>query len=535
LSIGPSVDYAPCGRSARDDTGKSREQKSRDGAFALGIEVLVLDQSRTPYFQALLDYVDTGVLPFHTPGHVQGGGMDLAFREFIGDNICAIDLTPMPGIDDLLQPTEAIKEAQELAAEAWGADRSFFLINGSTSGNQCMMMTAVNPGEKIAVPRNSHKSMLGGLVMSGAEPIYMQPEVDRELRMDHCVTPETVARTLEQHPDLTAIYLVSPTYYGVAADLAAIERIAHQAGKLLLVDEAWGPHFHFHPALPLSATAAGVDLCINSTHKMLSAFSQCAMLHQIGDRVPLDRLASVLKMFLSTSPNLPMVASLDVARKQMATQGEPLLTRAIELANETRARINAIPGLYCFGDELRGRNGVFALDPTKITVTVTGLGYTGYEASAVLRRRHNIQVELADLFNLVALFTIGTTRDAADRLVTALSEMARDDRKLDMFAPSGVLEQRLRRGTFALPPIPPMRMLPRDAFLAPAELVPFRQSAGRICAETLTPYPPGIPVIAPGEEITAEIVDYVRLELKAGVRIQGPYDDELRVVRVVKE
>ncbi|MBV8531437.1 MAG: aminotransferase class I/II-fold pyridoxal phosphate-dependent enzyme [Candidatus Eremiobacteraeota bacterium] len=494
-----------------------------------------MDQHRTPYFEALLDYVDSGVLPFHTPGHVQGVGMDLAFREFVGDNICAIDLTPMPGIDDLLQPTESIKEAQQLAAEAWGADHTFFLINGSTSGNQCMMMTAVNPGDKVAVPRNSHKSMLGGLVMSGAEPVYMQPEVDADLRMDHCVTPETVARTLRDRPDVTAVYLVSPTYYGVAADLASIERLAHDAGKLLLIDEAWGPHFHFHPELPLSATQAGADLCINSTHKMLSAFSQCAMLHQKGNRVRLDRLGAVLKMFLSTSPNLPMVASLDVARKQMATEGKALLSRTIELANETRARLNAIPGVYCFGEELRGRKGVFDLDPTKITVTVRGLGYTGYEASEILRRRHNIQVELADLFNVVALFTIGTTREAAERLVHAFGEMARDDRELDMFAPSGILEQRLRRGSFRLPAIPPMRMLPREAFLAATELVKFRESAGRICAETLTPYPPGIPVIAPGEEITPEIVDYVRLELKAGVRIQGPYDDQLRVVRVVKE
>ena len=494
-----------------------------------------MDQHRTPYFQALLDYVYAGVLPFHTPGHIQGHGMDLAFREFVGDNICAIDLTPMPGIDDLLQPTESIKEAQLLAAEAWGADNSFFLINGSTSGNQCMMMTAVNPGDKIAVPRNSHKSMLGGLVMSGAEPIYMLPEVDLELRMDHCVTPETVARTLQQNPDVAAVYLVSPTYYGVAADLAAIERIVHAAGKPLLVDEAWGPHFHFHPALPLSATAAGADICINSTHKMLSAFSQCAMLHQKGERVRLDRLKAVLKMFLSTSPNLPMVASLDVARKQMATEGEALLTRTIELASDVRRRLNAIEGIYCFGDEMRGRPGIFDVDPTKITVTVRGLGYTGYEASEILRRRYNIQVELADLFNVVALITIGTRPEAAERFVDAFQEMAHVDRKFDMFAPSGILEQRLNRGNFAIPPVPPMRMRPRDAFLADTEFVKFRESAGRICAETLTPYPPGIPVIAPGEEITPESIDYLRLELKAGVRIQGPYDDELRIIRVVKE
>ncbi|MGZ3497742.1 MAG: aminotransferase class I/II-fold pyridoxal phosphate-dependent enzyme [Vulcanimicrobiaceae bacterium] len=493
-----------------------------------------MDQTKAPYFQALLDYVDAGVIPFHTPGHKQGIGMDRAFREFVGDNICAIDLTPMPGIDDLLQPTESILEAQQLAAEAYGADRTYFLINGSTSGNQCMMMTAVNPGDKIAVPRNAHKSMLGGLVMSGAHPVYMQPEVDESLHMDNCVTPETIARTLEEHPDIKAVYIVSPTYYGVAADLESIVRIVHDAGKVVLVDEAWGPHFQFHPALPLSATQAGADMCINSTHKMLSAFSQCAMLHQIGQRVRIDRLEAVLKMFLSTSPNLPMVASLDVARRQMAVEGAALLSRTIELAEETRRRLNAIEGVYCFGEEVQGRPGVFDLDPTKVTITVKDLGYTGYEASELLRRRYNVQVELADLFNVVALFTIGTSAEAADRLVQGVAEMAREDRPVDIFSPSGVLERRLKTGSYKLPKIPPMRMLPRDAFLAATEFVRFKESAGRICAETISPYPPGIPVISPGEEITPEIIDYLSLELKAGVRMQGPFDSELKTIRVVK-
>jgi len=494
-----------------------------------------VDQSKTPYFQALLDYVDAGVIPFHTPGHKQGIGMDLAFREFVGDNLLAIDLTPMPGIDDLLQPTESLLEAQQLAAEAYGADRSYFLINGSTSGNQCMMMAAVNPGDKIAVPRNAHKSMLGGLVMSGAEPVYMQPVVDESLHMDHCVTPETVEQTLREHPDVKAVYVVTPTYYGVAADIKSIVKIARAAGKLVLVDEAWGPHFHFHPDLPLSATAAKADLVINSTHKMLSAFSQCAMLHQIGPRVRVDRLEGVLKMFLSTSPNLPMVASLDVARKQMAMDGLALLSRTIELAQETRKKLNAIDGVYCFGDELKGRPGVFDLDPTKVTITVKDLGYTGYEASAILRRRYNVQVELADLFNVVALFTIGTSQEAADRLVQGVAELAREDRPVDIFSPSGILERRLKTGSYKLPKIPPMRMLPREAFLADTESVRFKQSKGRICAETISPYPPGIPVISPGEEVTDEIIDYLSLEIKAGVRMQGPYDRELKRIRVVKE
>jgi arginine decarboxylase len=433
-----------------------------------------------------------------------------------------------------LQPESALVEAQALAAEAYGADHSFFLINGSTSGNQCMMMAAINPGEKIALPRNSHKSAMGALIMSGAIPVYMQPQVSEALHMDHTVTPETVKTTLEANPDVKAVYVVSPTYYGAQANLAAIARIAHAHHVPLLVDEAWGPHFHFHPSLPTDALAAGADLCINSTHKMIGSMSQTAMLHMQGRRVHLDRLKAVYKLFLSTSPNLVLVASLDVARRQMATIGEALLARTIDLANEIRRQLNEIPGIYCFGRELVDGKGVYDFDPCKITITVKDLGYTGYEAEEILRRRYNVQVELADLFNCVALITIGTTGKAAEELVHAVRELAREDRPVDIFSPSGVLQRRLKTGTYHLPKIPPIRLSPREAFLAPTELIPFKQSAGRICAEVITPYPPGIPVISPGEEITKEIIDYLGLEKKAGVRMQGPYDDDLRRIRVVK-
>jgi len=493
-----------------------------------------VDQSRTPYFDVLLDYVDSGVIPFHTPGHMQGRGMDRAFRDFLGENVLAIDLTQIRGLDDLLQPEEAIDEAQRLAADAYGSDHSFFLINGSTSGNQIMMMTALDPGEKIAIPRNAHKSAMGGLIMSGASPVWMQPEVDQALHTDHTVTPQTVRATLDAHPDIKAVYIVSPTYYGVAADLESIAALAHERDIPLLVDEAWGPHFRFHPALPIDALEAGADLCINSTHKMLGSLSQTAMLHQKGERIKLDRLKAVVKLFLSTSPNLVLIASLDVARRQMAIEGRALLSQTIELASDTRARLNAIDGVFCFGEEQVGKPGVFAFDPTKITITVKALGYTGYEAEEILRRRYNVQCELADLFNCLALFTIGTTREAADRLVYGVKELAREDRPIDVFSPSGVLERRLQTGTYNLPDIPPNRMAPRDAFLAATESVRFKESAGRVCAEVITPYPPGIPVISPGEEITPGVVAYLDLEKKAGVRMQGPYDSELRTIRVVK-
>ena len=244
----------------------------------------------------------------------------------------------------------------------------------------------------------------------------------------------------------------------------------------------------------------------------------------------LDRLKSVLKMFLSTSPNLPLVASLDVARKQMATEGTKLLTRTIELARETRERINRIDGLYCFGEDMIGRNGVFDLDPTKIAVTVKELGYTGYEASEILRHRYNIQVELADLFNVVALFTIGTTPEAADRLALAFEEMARDDRPVDMYAPSGILERRLRRGSYRLPKIPPMRMSPRDAFLADAEFVHVQrfERAGSVPKRSRR-IRRGFRSSRRARRSRPNLIDYLRLEMKAGVRIQGPYDDRLKV------
>jgi arginine/lysine/ornithine decarboxylase len=343
-----------------------------------------------------------------------------------------------------------------------------------------------------------------------------------------------VRATIEREPDVKAIYIVSPTYYGVAADLEAIAAIAHEHNIPLLVDEAWGPHFHFHPALPLSAMQAGADMCINSTHKMLGSMSQTAMLHVQGNRIRIDRLKAVYKLFLSTSPNLVLIASLDVARRQMALDGPALLSRTIEIAQDARRRLNDIPRVYCFGEELEGRPGVYDIDPTKITVTVKDLGYTGYEAEEILRRRYNVQVELADLFNVVALYTIGTTTDASDVLIHGVRELAREDRPVDIFSPSGVLERRMNTGTYKLPSIPPIRLAPREAFLADTEFVPFKTSAGRVCSEVITPYPPGIPVISPGEEITTEIIDYLTLEKRAGVKMQGPYDDELKFIRVVR-
>ena len=492
-----------------------------------------LSQHKTPYFDALRDYVDSGTRSFHTPGHKQGVGMHKRLRDFIGDNVLSIDLTQIRGLDDLNQPEGAILEAMRLAALAYGADYSYFLVNGSTAGNQAMLMTALRPDDAVLLPRNSHKSATSALIMSATRPIYMAPEVDHDLHVDHAVTPQTVERALDDHPEAKAVFITSPTYYGATADLKAIERLVHGRGKLLLVDEAWGPHLHFHPELPPSATSIGADACVNSTHKLLAGMSQASMLHTVGPRIDQGRLRSTLRIFQSTSPQLVLLASLDVCRMQMATEGKALLTKALVLARDVRTRLNEIRGVYCMGPDQIGKPGIAGYDETRIVITVKDLGYTGYEAEQILRLRYNVQVELADLFNVVALVTLGDTKESTDALVNAVRELAREDRPIDIYSPTGVLDKRLKRGSYKIPPIPELVVTPREAFIRDYVEVPFKKSAGRVCAEVVTPYPPGIPILCPGERITQEAIEYLRLELKAGVHIQGPVDKKLGMIRVL--
>lgn len=492
-----------------------------------------IDQKRTPYFDALLDYVESGTQSFHTPGHKQGAGMHKRLRDFIGDNVLSIDLTQIRGLDDLNQPEGPILDAMKLAAVAYGADHTYFLVNGSTAGNQAMLMTALRPGDKVLLPRNSHKSATSALIMSATMPVYMPPEVDQDLHIDHCVTSETVEASLRSHPDAKAVFVTSPTYYGATADLAAIERIVHAHDKILLIDEAWGPHLHFHPELPPSATSIGADACVNSTHKLLAGMSQASMLHTRGVRIDQGRLRSTLRIFQSTSPQLVLLASLDVSRMQMATEGRALLSRTLALARDVRRRLNEIPGIYCMGTEHVGRPGIAGYDETRIVITVKNLGYTGYEAEKILRMRYNVQVELADLFNVVALLAIGDTEQSAAKLVEAVRELAREDRPIDIHSPTGILDRRLTSGTYVMPRIPELVVTPREAFLSDCVEVPFKKSAGRVCVEVVTPYPPGIPILCPGERITQETIEYLRLELSAGVHIQGPVDERLRTIRVL--
>ena len=480
------------------------------------------DQSETPYFDALLQYVEQDVLTFHVPGHQQGRGADTRFRRFMAEHGLAADITQVLGMDDIHRPETVCKRAQELAAQAYGADHSYFLINGSSSGNQIMFMAALRPGEVVLVPRNAHRSIIGAAIVADARAIFYEVPYDPEMGVTHPPALETVAQACLDHPEARALFITSPTYYGLGADVQALVSFAHKRDLIALVDEAWGPHLHFHPHLPVSAVVAGADLVVQSTHKLLAGMSQASMLHLRGQRIDRIRLESVLKMLLSTSPNCLLVASLDVARRQMVEQGLDLWGKAMELAQAARRSINRIQGLHCFGSEMVGRPGVHGWDPTRLIITARDIGLTGYELEKRLRHEHNIQIEMSEFFNIVVLLTPGHTPAHVERLLAALRAVATEP------AGSPLSDPCLHR-----PTLPYQAMSMRAAFDASQQAIPLRASAGRVCAEVVTPYPPGIPLLCPGEIVTDEIIAYLREELAAGAHIQGPFDQQLDTIRVV--
>ena len=307
-----------------------------------------LDQTQTPLFDALMEYVNNKTIPFHVPGHKKGMGMDNKFKNFVGNNVLSIDVTVFKLVDSLHHPEGPIKKAQELAADAYGADRAFFSINGTSGAIQAMILSVVSHGDKIIIPRNVHKSVTAGIILSGAVPVYIQPEVDRKVGLALGVTPETVEEALKNNPDAKAVLIINPTYYGVAADIKRIADIVHSYDIPLIVDEAHGAHLGFNNRLPMSAISAGADMSGQNTHK-IGSLTQSSLLQVMEKRVDVNKVQQVMNLLQTTSPSYILMASLDVARMQIATKGKELLDRAIDLAEYARREINKIPGLYCFG------------------------------------------------------------------------------------------------------------------------------------------------------------------------------------------
>jgi arginine/lysine/ornithine decarboxylase len=481
-------------------------------------------QFRTPLFDALVALAEQRKVSFHTPGHKSGKGISTRFRRFVGNKIFTIDLTTLDEVDCLQRPVGVIREAQDLAAEAYGADRSFFLVNGTTVGNHTMVAGVLGPGDEVLVARNAHKSILTGVILCGAIPRFFLPEVDPELGIALNVTAEAARRAMAAHPRARAIVLTSPNYYGVAANLAPIVAEAHARGLAVLVDEAHGPHLRFHPALPLSALEAGADLCVQSTHKIIGGMTQASMLHLQGPRVDAGRVAGMLHLLQSTSPSYILMASLDLARMQMATEGEQLLGRAVGLAASARERLDRLPGVRCFGVEALAPRGDFGLDGTKLTIGVRDLGLTGFEASAALNAEFDIQVEMADLWNVLVIVSIGDRRDDLDRLVGALAAVAARPRA-GAGAPEVPIQDSLVVNRLAL--------APREAFFRPSGLVPLGEAAGEVSADIVTIYPPGIPLLVPGEVIPPEAVEYLRSQAAHGARVDGLREEDPPRLRVV--
>ncbi|MBF8250522.1 MAG: speA [Deltaproteobacteria bacterium] len=482
-------------------------------------------QYKTPLFDALVSLAQSRKVSFHTPGHKSGKGIATRFVKFVGPKIFSIDLTTLDEVDSLQKPIGVIKEAQELAAMAYGAEASFFLINGTTAGNHAMVISVCDPGDKIIVARNAHKSVLTGLIFTGATPVFINPKVDKTLKLTMNVTFDDVKEVIDENPDAKAIYLTSPNYYGITADLERIIPYAHKRGIITLIDEAHGPHLKFHPELPTSALEAGADLCVQSTHKIIGGMTQSSMLHARKERVNINTLRNILKMVQSTSPSYILMASLDLARMQMATEGNKLLSRALELARKARKRINRIKGLSCFGKEILEEGEMGGLDETKLTITVKELGLSGYQVSQMLNHRFDIQVEMADPFHILVIVSIGDRQDHLDRLVKALRTIASENQGKE----SGPLDK------FKLPIFKSrISLTPREAFFRKYRNVKIEDSAGEISSEIVTVYPPGIPILIPGEMITPEIRDYLIQICGFGATIDGLPVDDNSMISVLK-
>ncbi len=485
--------------------------------------MMALNQTRAPVFEALQQYIGQGTIPFHVPGHKQGEGLQ-EFTGFVGKEVMTMDLTCMPDLDNICNPRGAIKEAEALAAEAYGADRAFFLTNGTTSGIQAMIMAVCQPGEKIILPRNAHKSAVNGLILSGVRPVYLEPELQRDFGISMGISPEQVDRALKINPDAKAVFVINPNYYGTAPDLKGIVRVAHAAGVPVIVDEAHGAHLYFSDDLPLAAMEAGADLAAASTHKLAGSLTQSSILLVKEGLVNPRRVKAVLNLSQTTSPSYILLASLDVARKQMALNGKTMVAAILERTRRLRAELEKIAGISLLDEKLVGSPGCFDFDPTKVTINVRRLGMSGYEMEKILRGKYRIQVELSDLYNVIILMSIGDTWDNIRWLIEAVQKIARQrpHKNVIRFLPP-------------LPTLPEVSVLPREAFYSQTKVVPLQEAEGEISAESIMAYPPGIPLVCPGEIITREVIDYVLVLKQENADLQGTEDPTLENIKVIKE
>ncbi len=479
------------------------------------------NQSRAPIYEALEEFRQNRIVPFDVPGHKRGRG-NPELVELLGEQCVGIDVNSMKPLDNLCHPVSVIRDAEELAAEAFGAAYAFLMVGGTTSSVQSMVLSVCKKGDKIILPRNVHRSVINALVLCGATPIYVNPDMDSRLGIALGMKVGQVEQAIRENPDAVAVLVNNPTYYGICSDLRSIVRLAHAHGMKVLADEAHGTHFYFGENMPVSAMAAGADMASVSMHKSGGSLTQSSFL-LIGSHMHPGYVRQIINLTQTTSASYLLLASLDISRRNLALRGAEEFAKVTALAEYAREEINAIGGYYAYTAELINGDSIYDFDRTKLTVNTLGIGLAGIEVYDLLRDEYDIQVELGDIANILAYISIGDREREMERLIGALVEIKRK-------------YQKDSTGMFTQEYIDPrVAVSPQSAFYAEKESLPLMETEGRICSEFVMCYPPGIPILAPGEEITAEILQYIQYAKEKGCSMTGPEDAGINRLNVLKE
>ena len=480
-----------------------------------------LDQSRMPIYEALQQMKRDRLVPFDVPGHKHGKG-NPELTNFLGEKCMSVDVNSMKPLDNLCHPVSVIKEAEQLAADAFNAAHAFFMVGGTTSSVQSMIMASVKAGEKIIMPRNVHRSAINAMILTGAIPIYVNPEVDKRLGISLGMSIDQVKQAIIDNPDAKAILVNNPTYYGICSNLKEIVRLAHEHNMLALVDEAHGTHFYFSDDLPMSAMEAGADMASVSMHKSGGSLTQSSFL-LLGPNVNADYVRQVINLTQTTSGSYLLMVSLDMSRKNLALNGNETFSKVRRLAHYAREEINQIGDYYAYCRELINGDSVYDFDVTKLSIFTLDVGLAGIEVYDLLRDEYGIQIEFGDIGNVLAYISVGDSEANIERLVGALSEIRRRFKK----DRSGMLDHEYIN--------PDVVISPQAAFYGEKESLPLMQSVDRVCSKFVMCYPPGIPILAPGEKITKEILDYIQYAKDKGCFMTGPEDMEINNLNVLKE
>ena len=478
-----------------------------------------LDQSRAPIYEALENFRKMRVVPFDVPGHKRGRG-NPELTAFLGQSCVGVDVNSMKPLDNLCHPVSVIREAEKLAADAFGSAHAFLMVGGTTSSVQCMVLSSCKRGDEIILPRNVHKSVINALVLCGAVPVYVNPDVDSRLGISLGMKREQVERAIAEHPNAVAVLVNNPTYYGICSDLRAIVKMAHAAGMRCLVDEAHGTHFYFGSGLPVSAMEAGADMASVSMHKSGGSLTQSSLL-LTGPNVHAGYVRQIINLTQTTSGSYLLMSSLDISRRNLALRGNEVFHQVADMAEYARREINAVGGYYAFGRELLNGNSIFDFDTTKLSVHTLDIGLAGIEVYDILRDEYDIQIEFGDIGNILAYLSMGDRPQELERLVSALAEIRRRYQKDG----TGMLTQEYIE--------PEVVTSPQEAFYADKVSVPIGESEGRVCSEFVMCYPPGIPILAPGERITGEILEHIQYAKEKGCSMTGSEDPDLQHINVL--